>query len=56
MDRDQPSPNTSPAEQAQAADHQPQPLNNANFYPLSEPSFLLEEARASLERLLTRDC
>lgn len=56
MDRDSPSPSGSPAEPAQAADHQPQPLNNANFYPLSEPSFLLEEARATLERLLMRDC
>jgi hypothetical protein len=56
MDRDQPSPSTSPAEQAQAADQQPQHLNNANFYPLSEPNFQLEEARASLERLLMRDC
>ena len=56
MDRDLPSPSELPAEHAHAADHQPQPLNNANFYPLSEPSFLLEEARASLERLLTRDC
>lgn len=56
MDRDLPSPSGSPAEHAHAADHQPQPLNNANFYPLSEPSYLLEEARASLERLLMRDC
>jgi hypothetical protein len=56
MDRDQPRPSTSPAEQAQAADQQPQHLNNANFYPLSEPGFQLEEARASLERLLMRDC
>ena len=56
MDRDLPSPSDLPAEHALATDQQSQPLNNANFYPLSEPSFLLEEARASLERLLTRDC
>lgn len=30
--------------------------NNANYYPLSESSYLLEEARARLERLLPRDC
>lgn len=56
MDRDVSSPSISPAEEAaQAADAQPQPLNNANYYPLSESSYLLDEARARLERLLPRD-
>lgn len=56
MDRDLPSPSVSPAEPAHAAAQQPQPLNNAKSYPLSESSYLLEEARARLERLLPRDC
>lgn len=56
MDRDLPSPSVSPAEAAHAGEPQPQHLNNASFYPLSESSYLLEEARARLERLLPRDC
>lgn len=56
MERDLATP-SSPQPELTSAQMAPEALNNANFYPLSDSSsYLLEEARARLERLLRRDC
>jgi hypothetical protein len=55
MERELSSPST-PAPELTQTEAGAEPLNNANFYPLSDSSYLLEETRARLERLLPRDC
>lgn len=56
MERDLSTPPTPPTEMATPSAAELRVGNNATLYPMTDSSYLLEEARARLERLLPKDC